>query len=195
MSVLKKIIVFKDCNSFTISHCDIYPLARQTRVPSPLSCTKIFDVFQLLHMDVWGPYKVPTYNGMRYFLTIVDDFSRWTWVFLMQLESDVVTLLKDFIVIVTNSFGKKIKAFRSDNGTEFFNRNCHDLFRHYRIIHQSSCPHTPQQNGVVERRHRHILETARAIRFQGNFPIRFWGDCIEAAVYVINRISSSVMGN
>ncbi|XP_070009476.1 uncharacterized protein [Nicotiana sylvestris] len=89
--------------------------ARQTRVPFPVSCTKTNDSFHLVHMDVWGPYKVPTYNGMRYFLTLVDDFSRWTWIFMLQLNSDVITILKDFIVMVLNQFNKRIKIFRSDN--------------------------------------------------------------------------------
>nr|ABI34293.1 Integrase core domain containing protein [Solanum demissum] len=72
---------------------------------------------------------------------------------------------------------------------------CSNLFQHNGIIHQSSCPYTPQQNGVVERKHKHILETARAIRFQSCLPLKFWGHCIEAAVYVINRIPSLVLQN
>ena len=57
------------------------------------------------------------------------------------------------------------------------------IFQSLGIIHQSSCPYTPQQNDVVERRHKHILETARAIKFQGCLPDRYWGVCIEAVVY------------
>ncbi|XP_019251086.1 PREDICTED: uncharacterized protein LOC109230004 [Nicotiana attenuata] len=93
------------------------------------------------------------------------------------------------------NFGKMIKCFRSDNGSEFFNHNCETLFQMHGIIHQSSCPHTPQQNGVVEKRHRHVLETARAIRFQGNLLVSFWGACVDAVVYIINRIPSTVLGN
>ncbi|KAH0684318.1 hypothetical protein KY289_022070 [Solanum tuberosum] len=63
------------------------------------------------------------------------------------------------------------------------------------IIHQSSCPHTPQQNGVMKRKHRHIMETTRAIRFQGHIPIKFWGDRVLAAVHIINRVPSTVLSN
>ena len=70
-----------------------------------------------------------------------------------------------------------------------------ELFKSQGIIHQSLCPYTPQQNGVVERKHRHIMETARAIRFQGHIPIRFWGECVLVVVYIINRIPSTMLSN
>lgn len=99
------------------------------------------------------------------------------------------------MLMIKTQFGVQVKVFRSDNGGEFFNSQCDELFKSCGIIHQSSCPQTPQQNGVVERKHRHILETARAIRFQGHLPIRFWGECILSVVHIINRIPLSVLNN
>ena len=113
----------------------------------------------------------------------------------MHLKSDVSTILKQFIAMVQTQYSVQVKAFRSDNGGEFFNAQVSELFNSKGIIHQSSCPHTPQQNGVVERKHRHIMETARAIRFQGHIPIKFWGECVLAAVHIINRIPSTVLDN
>ncbi|XP_059310100.1 uncharacterized protein LOC132061273 [Lycium ferocissimum] len=98
-----------------------------------------------------------------------------------------------WVLIESTLFGSSVKFFRSDNATEFFNIECNALFQTYRIIHQSSCIHTPQQNGLVERKHRHILEVARAIRLQGHLPLKFWGECIQTAVYVINRMPLSVL--
>ena len=97
--------------------------------------------------------------------------------------------------MVKTQFNVQVKIFRSDNDGEFFNAQVSELFKSQGIIHQSSCPHTPQQNGVVERKHRHIMETARAIRFQGHIPIKFWGECVLAAVHIINRIPSTVLDN
>ena len=95
MGVIRKISTFhKFGNKFTLHKCAISPFSRQTRLSFPHSTSSSTCIFQLLHMDVWGPYRVETYDGMRYFLTIVDDYSRWTWTFLMRLKSDVVSFLK-----------------------------------------------------------------------------------------------------
>ena len=70
-------------------------------------------------MDLWGPYKVPTFDKKYYFLTIVDDCSRYTWVHLLQLKSETIVAIKNFFVLIKNQFGHIIKTIRSDNGTEF----------------------------------------------------------------------------
>ncbi|XP_019263436.1 PREDICTED: uncharacterized protein LOC109241171 [Nicotiana attenuata] len=129
---------------------------------------KAFAVTNKGSMDIWHKRTghVPVQVLRR-----IPSLQEWAWVFLMRLKSDVIVLLKNFIAMVKTQFGKKIKVFRAGNGGEFFNSACEDLFQSHGIIHQSSCPYTPQQNRVVERRHRHILETARAIRFQGHLHI------------------------
>lgn len=130
-------------------------------------------VFDLVHVGVWGPYKFPTHNGFRFFLTVVDDRPRIVWLFLLKFKSDVFVTLKSFFALVKNQFDTQVKRIISDNRTEFCNNECKTMFASVGIIHECSCPHTPQQNGVVERKHRHILEVARALRFQGSIPIRF----------------------
>lgn len=86
-------------------------------------------------------------------------------------------MLKDFLSLVKNQFGVMVKTLRTDNGTEFFNSQCSELFNALGIVHQSSCPYTPKQNEVVERKYRHILDVARAPKIQNNMPIRFWRMC------------------
>ncbi|XP_019250922.1 PREDICTED: uncharacterized protein LOC109229827 [Nicotiana attenuata] len=109
------------------------------------------------------------------------------------LKSEAIVAIKQFIAMVQNQFGIVIKVIRSDNGSEFFNAQCSELLTGLGIIHQSSCPYTPQQNGIVERRHRYILDTARALKFQGSIPNRYWGMCVKTAVYLINRLPSSAL--
>ena len=93
--------------------------------------------------------------------------------------------------MVERQFARKVKIFRSDNGTEF---TClKSYFFDQGIIFQTSCTCTPQQNGRVERKHQHILNVARALRFQGSLPIKFWGECVLTAGYLINRTPSLIL--
>ncbi|XP_023772322.1 uncharacterized protein LOC111920980 [Lactuca sativa] len=86
-----------------------------------------------------------------------------------------------------------VPSVRSDNGTEFVNNQMKFFCFEKGIIHQTSCAYTPQQNGVVERKHRHILNVARSLLFQSGVPIKYWGDAILTSVFLINRMPTSVL--
>ena len=88
-------------------------------------------------------------------------------------------------------YNKKVKTVRSDNRTKFICMK--KYFLEHGIVLQTSCIGTPQQNGRVERKHRHILNVARALRFQGSLPIEFWGECVLRVGYLINRTPSLVL--
>lgn len=151
--------------------CDICPLARQTRLPFSISHVTFKRVFELVHMDTWGPFKVPTYHGYKYFLTLVDDFSRGTSTYSLTTKSNAFSVLKHFLSVVERQFDLKVKKLRSNNALELGKRMHETEFlRSKGIIHQTSCVATPQQNGVVERKHRHLLEIARALLFQSKLP-------------------------
>ncbi|KAC9553683.1 hypothetical protein E3N88_45641 [Mikania micrantha] len=95
--------------------------------------------------------------------------------------------------MIETQFQKKIKRFRCDNGGEFTSNSMKEFYGDKGIVLETSCPHTPQQNGVVERKHRHLLEVARALRFEANLPIKFWGECILTAAYIINRLPAKIL--
>jgi hypothetical protein len=171
--------------------CDVCQRAKQTRDSFPLSNNKASNSFELIHCDLWGPYKTASSCGAYYFLTIVDDFSRAVWIYLLHDKKEVARVLLNFITLVERQYEKKIKIIRSDNGTEF---TClKTQFFEHGIVFQTSCVGTPQQNGRVERKHRHILNVARALRFQGNLPISFWGECVLTAGYLINRTPTPLL--
>ncbi|CAM8959948.1 unnamed protein product [Rhodiola kirilowii] len=173
--------------------CTVCPLAKQTKLPFPLSNHNTSTPFELLHSDVWGPFHVPTISNARYFLTIVDDYTRAVWTFLMTHKSETTDIIIGMFHMVETQFGKTIQKFRSDNGGEFFNHKLTSFFQSKGCIHQSSCPYTPQQNGLAERKHRHILEVARALIFEAGLPKHFWGDSVLTATHIINRLPTSVL--
>lgn len=90
---------------------------------------------------------------------------------------------------------KHIKRIRRDNGGEFTSNFMSDFYNKECILLETTCPHMPQQNGVVEKKHRHLLEIAHAIRFQANIPKRLLGECILTAACIINKIPSKVIKN
>ncbi|CAN1263655.1 Retrovirus-related Pol polyprotein from transposon TNT 1-94 [Linum perenne] len=171
-------------------HCRICPAAKQTRVPFPNSSSRATTCFELLHMDIWGPYSIASMGGHRYFLTIVDDHSRYTWVRLMSSKSDVRTLVTEFVSMIKNQHNQLVKTIRTDNGLEF---RMSDFFSSLGIEHQTTCVYTSQQNGRVERKHRHILNVARALLFQSSLPIKFWGYAVNHSVHLINRLPTPVL--
>ena len=126
--------------------------------------------FDLVHCDLWGPFSIPIVDGYKYFLTIDDDFSRCIWIYLLKAKSNTQVLLPQFCAYVETQFNKKIKCIRTDNGTEFLLK---EFFKSKGIIHQLSCVETPQQDSIMERKHQHILNVARALKFQSNVPLKF----------------------
>ena len=175
------------------SHCDICFKAKQTRSAFPDSLNKAEVPFGLIHCDVWGPYRTPASCGAVYFLTVVDDYSRAVWTYLMLEKSEVSTLLKNFCTMSEKQFGRSVKMIRTDNGTEFMVLKSFFRNKGSYIIHHTSCVDTSQQNGRVERKHMHILNVARACLFQARLPVDFWGENILVAAHIINRTPTPVL--
>ena len=174
--------------------CDICPKAKQHRLPFPDSKTSSEYIFQLVHVDTWGPYHTKTHTGHRYFLTIVDDYSRATWTHLMVTKDEAVSLLNAFVVMAKTQFDKAVKVIRSDNALELCKSyEILEFFASFGITHQTSYVETPQQNGVLERKHKHLLEVSRALMFQSSTPLKYWGECVLTTTYLINRLPTKVM--
>lgn len=91
-------------------------------------------------------------------------------------------------------FSKTLKIFRSDSCREYLSYKFHDSLKSQGTISQLSCTETPQQNGVSERKHRHIVETARTLLLFSSAPKEFWGEAVHTSVYLINRLPSPIIG-
>lgn len=149
--------------------CLVCPIAKQKRLfflPS-LNHMSIF-IFDLIHCNVWDPFAQTTQDGFTYFLSIVDDSTRSTWIYLVKYKSKTRFVLKYFYNMICTQFNIKIKAIRIDNAQLFFMK---DFFATHDIIHQHSRVATPQQNSVIEKKYQQITSTARALKFQSNAPL------------------------
>jgi hypothetical protein len=143
---------------------------------------------ELLHMDLFGPVAYLSIGGSKYGLVIVDDFSRFTWVFFLQDKSETQGTLKRFLKRAQNEFELKVKKIRSDNGSEFKNLQVEEYLEEEGIKHEFSAPYTPQQNGVVERKNRTLIDMARTMLGEFKAPERFWSEAVNTACYTINRV-------
>src|SRR4051812_15482808 len=129
---------------------------------------------ELLHMDLFGPQNYASLGGNTYGLVIVDDLSRFTWVLFLDDKRKDVEIFKSFAKRAQTEYDLKLKHIRSDNGTEFKNTHIEDFLDEYGFSHEFSVAYTSQQNGVVERKNRTLIEMARTMLVEYKTPIRFW---------------------
>jgi transposase InsO family protein len=142
----------------------------------------------LLHMDLFCPIAYISIGRSKYCLVIVDDYSRFTWVFFLQEKSQTQGTLKRFLRRAQNEFGLRIQKIRIDNGTKFKNSQIEGFLEEEGIKHEFSSPYTPQQNGVVETKNRTLLDMARTMLDDYKTPCHFWAEAIDTACYSINRL-------
>ncbi|PKU82566.1 Retrovirus-related Pol polyprotein from transposon TNT 1-94 [Dendrobium catenatum] len=149
-------------------------------------------LLSLIHSDVWGPAPVDSVQGYRYYVIFIDDFSRFTWLFPLRQKSEVFETFVSFKNQVEKYTAHTIKTIRTDGGTEFLNNNFNQFLVAQGIRHQVSCPYTPEQNGVAERKHRHVIETARTLLKTASVPFKHWPEAVITSVYLINRLPSTL---
>jgi transposase InsO family protein len=167
--------------------CSVCQAGKQVGVHHPHKNIMTTDrPLELLHMDLFGLIAYISIGASKYYLVIVDDYSRFTWVFFLQEKSQTQETLKGFLRRAQNEFGLRIKKIRSDNGTEFKNSQIEGFLEGGGIKHEFSSPYTPQQNGVVERKNRTLLDMARTMLDEYKAPDRFWAEAINTACYSNN---------
>jgi len=147
----------------------------------------------MIHSDVWGLSRVVTPSGKRWFITFIDDHTKVSWVFLLNEKSNAKQVFKKFYTMVQTQFQTQIQIFRSDNRKEYFNSILGNFFDEKDIVHQNSCNNTPQQNGMAERKNKHLLKVAQALSFSTKVPKYLWGEAVLTAIYLINRMPSRIL--
>ncbi|PKU77239.1 Retrovirus-related Pol polyprotein from transposon TNT 1-94 [Dendrobium catenatum] len=159
------------------------------------SVSRTSSPLELVHSDVWGPSPIQSHQGFSYYVIFVDDFSRFTWLFPILHKSDVTNTFISFTKFIERQTSLKLKTIRTDGGGEFVNNAFQSFTKIAGIRHQYSCAYTPQQNGVAERKHRHIISTTRTLLHTAALPMTFWLEAAQTAVYLINLMPSLTTKN
>ncbi|GJW18855.1 retrovirus-related pol polyprotein from transposon TNT 1-94 [Tanacetum coccineum] len=148
----------------------------------PKSKNTNMEVLHTLHMDLCGPMRVQSIKGKKYILVIVDDYSRFTWVKFLRSKDETPEFVTNFLKQIQVGLNKTVRFIRTDNGTEFVNQVMSEYYEGVGIFHQKSVPRTPQQNGVVERRNRTLVEAARTMMIFSKAPMFLWAEAVATAL-------------
>ena len=169
--------------------CEGCLMSKQVRNPFPSQANfsaKV--VLELIHADICGPFTPSTSAGNKFFLLLVDDCSRYMWVYLLKTKDEAFETFKKFRKLVEKESKKEIKVLRTDRGGEF----CSNKFKNYceesGIKRHYTAPYSPQQNGVVERRNRTVVAMVRSFLKGMKMPVTFWGEAVRHSVYVLNML-------
>ena len=142
---------------------------------------------------MWGKAPTPSHSGKEYYVSFVDDYSRFAWIEFMQEKSEVLEIFKRWKTQVENQIGRKVKCLRSDNGGEYMSREFKAYCEEMGIVHHHTTSYTPQQNGVAERLNRTLLEKARSMLSLAGLEQTFWAEAIKTAAYLLNLTPSSAI--
>ncbi|KAE8675254.1 hypothetical protein F3Y22_tig00111689pilonHSYRG00088 [Hibiscus syriacus] len=149
-------------------------------------------VIELVHSDVWQA-PVTSLGGAKYFVSFIDDYSRRCWVYSIKKKSDVFSTFKNFKERVEFDSGNKIKCFRTYNGGEYTSEEFDDFCRKEGIKRQFTVANTLQQNGVVERMNKTLLERTRVMLRDAGLEKSFWAEAVNTTCYLVNRAPSTVI--
>jgi hypothetical protein len=169
--------------------CDSCCIAKSHKIPFALSSTTASNPLEVVHSDVWGPSPVISHTGFRYYVLFTDQYSRYSWIYFCSHKSEVPSLFEQFKTLAENLLSTTVKTMQIDGGTEFK----HIINAHPEIQFHISCPYTPQQNGLVERKHRQVVELTLASMFHVSIPTHYWPEVFESVVFTINRIPSAAV--
>ncbi|GJP55917.1 hypothetical protein CLOM_g14932, partial [Closterium sp. NIES-68] len=173
--------------------CETCLLSKFTRFPFHGVAGKSKAALELVHMDLVGPFPVQGRKGERYFLTIVDDWSRLMWAYpLKQKDHAASTIRDDWLPFVERQSGHPCKSIRTDRGGEFLGGDLTAWLKKQGIEHQLTTSYTPQSNGVAERANRTILETARALLIESGLGNSTWPHAVRHATVARNRVLTKV---
>ncbi|KIL61839.1 hypothetical protein M378DRAFT_1056806, partial [Amanita muscaria Koide BX008] len=176
--------------------CETCIQAKQSRTPFP-STVDHETTFpgELTHIDLWGPARFTATNGARYYMTLIDDYSRHCTLKLLEKKSDAPQKIKDYLTSIFVQSRNMPKAVQTDNGTEFMNADLKSWLEHRGIDLRPTAPYSPEQNGIAERYNRTLADLVRAMLLAQRIPKVLWGTAALHAVYLRNRAFTRVISD
>ena len=186
ISQLQRSGLLKANEDVSFDICESCLSGKMTKAPFLGSSERAKDLLGLIHTDVCGPFRTSTMNGERYFITFIDDFSRYGYVYLLRHKHEAFDIFKLFQNEVENQLNKKIKILRSDRGGEYLSDEFKDHLESCGIVSQRTSPGTPQHNGVSERRNKTLLDMVRSMMNRCTLHLYFWGYALKTAARILN---------
>jgi hypothetical protein len=167
--------------------CKGCALGKNIKKPFPSNNNRSKEILDLIHSDVCGPLPVKSQGGSLYYVILIDDYSRKTWLYLLKTKDKVFNKFQEFKAEIENLTNKKIKTLRTDNGGEYTSKEFVAFCKSTRIRRELTVPHNPQQNGVAERKNKSIEETVTTLLNDQGLSMFLWGETTMATIYVQNR--------
>jgi hypothetical protein len=169
--------------------CDACLCAKAHQLPFLQSFSKSFAPLELIFSDVWGS-AIDSFGHKTYYASFINDYSKFTWIYLLRWKSEVFQFFKEFQSLVERMLNRKIIAVQLNWGAEYERLN--SFFCTLGISHLVLCPHTHQQNGTAERKHRHIVEMGLALLANASMPLKYWDQAFLTATHLINRTPTNL---
>jgi transposase InsO family protein len=173
--------------------CEACQLGKQTRHPFLVQTTHVSSKpLEMIHLDVWT-MKTKSIGGCRYYVSFIDGHTRKVWVYFMKHKSEVFQHFLNFKAMVKKEKGVSIKCLRSDGGGKYFLNEFSEYLKEHGIQRKYSCSYSPQQNGVVKKKNKHIVEITRAMLNEKNLLNYFWAEAVTIVVYIMNQTPTTTI--
>ncbi|KAL4582707.1 hypothetical protein LXL04_007266 [Taraxacum kok-saghyz] len=173
-------------------HCQSCAINKSHKFPFGQNSFTATKPLQLIYSDVWGPVQ-KSIDGYLYYVVFVDYYSKYVWLYPIKRKSDVSKIFPQFKLLVEKFFQTPIISIFSDNGGDY--QGLASFLQSMGISHYTTPPHTPEQNGIAKRRHRHIVETGLELLHYAGLPLTYWSHAFQTAVHLINKLPTPVLNS
>jgi transposase InsO family protein len=177
-----------DCDCTDV--CESCITEKISRTPFPKKSKPVENILDCIVSDICGPMPITSIGGYRYFVTFTDVHSKFCAVYLLKAKSEVQSKVIEYLELLKNSFGRKVKIFRTDRGTEYLSQEVQKYLRSEGIRYQCTVAYSPEQNGISERKNRTLVEACRTMLTESGMSREYWDEALKNANYSLNRVLS-----